>query len=163
MAALRFLTEALFASLHHHGRVSADGDRAVVQLLAGAPASASTPEERLGQELLPCRPDDALFEPRLKAILRRHVVERCIYGVDLDPLAVELCRLALWIETMDRTLPFSFLDHKVKCGNAHPYRDHLRESIAESSNREPPAPHASGQESMSSGHSKIHDPKILQM
>ena len=66
----------------------------------------------------PCRPDDALFEPRLKAILRRHVVERCIYGVDLDPLAVELCRLALWIETMDRTLPFSFLDHKIKCGNS---------------------------------------------
>jgi hypothetical protein len=50
--------------------------------------------------------------------LRRHVVERCIYGVDLDPLAVELCRLSLWIETMDRTLPFSFLDHKIKCGNA---------------------------------------------
>lgn len=118
VAALRFLTEALFASLHHHGRVSADGERAVVRLLAGAPASASTPEERLGQELLPCRPDDALFEPRLKAVLRRHVVERCIYGVDLDPLAVELCRLALWIETMDRTLPFSFLDHKVKCGNS---------------------------------------------
>ncbi len=118
VAALRFLTEALFASLHHHGRVSADGERAVVRLLAGAPGSASAPDERLGQELLPCRPDDALFEPRLKAILRRHVVERCIYAVDLDPLAVELCRLALWIETMDRTLPFSFLDHKVKCGNS---------------------------------------------
>jgi hypothetical protein len=118
VAALRFLTEALFASLHHHGRVSADGERAVVQLLGAAAISAGTPEERLGQELLPCRPDDALFEPRLKAILRRHVVERCIYGVDLDPLAVELCRLALWIETMDRTLPFSFLDHKVKCGNS---------------------------------------------
>jgi len=118
VAALRFLTDALFASLHHHSRVSADGERAVVRLLEGAPASVGVPEERLGQELLPCRPDDALFEPRLKAILRRHVVERSIYGVDLDPLAVELCRLALWIETMDRTLPFSFLDHKVKCGNA---------------------------------------------
>ena len=54
----------------------------------------------------------------MRAVLRRHVVERCLYGVDLDPLAVELCRLALWIETMDRSLPFSFLDHKVKCGNA---------------------------------------------
>jgi hypothetical protein len=38
---------------------------------------------------------------------------------DNDPLAVELmCRLSLWIETMDRTLPFSFLDHKIKCGNS---------------------------------------------
>ncbi|MBM4438227.1 MAG: hypothetical protein FJ029_13605, partial [Actinobacteria bacterium] len=89
-----------------------------MRLLAGARETSGAPEERLGQELLPCRPDDALFEPRLKAILRRHVVERCIYAVDLDPLAVELCRLALWIETMDRTLPFSFLDHKIKCGNA---------------------------------------------
>lgn len=118
VAALRFLTEALYASLHHHGRVSAEGDRVVVHLLAGAAPRPGVPEERLGQELLPCRPDDPLFEPRLKAILRRHVVERCIYGVDLDPLAVELCRLSLWIETMDRSLPFSFLDHKVKCGNS---------------------------------------------
>ena len=72
----------------------------------------------LDVELIPCPPDDDRFEPRLKAVLRRHVVERCLYAVDLDPLAVELCRLSLWIETMDRTLPFGFLDHKVKCGNA---------------------------------------------
>ncbi|MXY53882.1 MAG: hypothetical protein F4Y86_15355 [Gammaproteobacteria bacterium] len=51
-------------------------------------------------------------------MLRRHVVERCIYAVDGDPLAIELCRLSLWIETMDRLLPFGFLDHKVKCGNS---------------------------------------------
>lgn len=118
VAALRFLTDALYASLHHHGRITADGDRSVVRLLSGEETIGGEQEERLGQELLPCRPDDDLFEPRLKAVLRRHVVERCIYGVDLDPLAVELCRLALWIETMDRSLPFSFLDHKVKCGNS---------------------------------------------
>ncbi len=117
VAALRFLTDALYASLHHHRRIQSQGDRSVVALLTGKGGSGN-PEERLCEELLPCRPDDALFEPRLKAILRRHVVERCIYGVDLDPLAVELCRLALWVETMDRTLPFSFLDHKIKCGNS---------------------------------------------
>lgn len=117
VSALRFLTDALYESLHHHGRITTDGERGIVRLLEGPPAQDIQPEERLGDELRPCRPDDALFEPRLKAVLRRHVVERCIYGVDLDPLAVELCRLALWIETMDRTLPFSFLDHKIKCGN----------------------------------------------
>jgi hypothetical protein len=116
VAALRFLTEALYASLHHYERIHEQGDRSVVALLTG-PGGQEGAEERLCEELLPCRPDDELFEPRLKAVLRRHVVERCIYGVDLDPLAVELCRLALWVETMDRTLPFSFLDHKVKCGN----------------------------------------------
>jgi hypothetical protein len=116
VAALRFLTEALYASLHHHERIRTDGDRSVIALLAGAGEHAG--EERLREELLPCRPDDPLFEARLKAVLRRHVVERCIYGVDLDPLAAELCRLALWVETLDRNLPFSFLDHKIKCGNA---------------------------------------------
>ena len=117
MAALRFLTEALYAAVHYHGCVADYGDRSVVSLL-GPRDPAARVGEALGQELMPCRPEDPAFEPRLKALLRRHVVERCIYGVDLDPLAVELCRLALWIETMDRTLPFSFLDHKIKCGNA---------------------------------------------
>jgi hypothetical protein len=119
VAALRYLTDALYASLHHHRRFTDAGDRTVVQLLGWvAPTGEQVGAEPLGQELLPCRPDDAQFEPRLKAVLRRYVVERCIYGVDLDPLAVELCRLALWIETMDRQLPFSFLDHKVKCGDS---------------------------------------------
>lgn len=118
VASLRFLTEALYASVHHHGRITADGDRALVRLLGGDQGAAAKDADLLGQELLPCRPDDPLFEPRLKAVLRRYVVESSVYGVDIDPLAVELCRLALWIETMDRELPFSFLDHKVKCGNS---------------------------------------------
>ena len=42
VAALRFLTEALWASLHHHGRITADGDRAVVKLLSGAAAPGTT-------------------------------------------------------------------------------------------------------------------------
>ena len=137
LAALRCLTDALFSSLQHHECIEPDGERALVRLLGlrgngadgeeareestsqgEAGGSAGPVEIGLGDELIPCPPDDDRFEPRLKAVLRRHVVERCIYAVDLDPLAVELCRLSLWIETMDRTLPFGFLDHKVKCGNA---------------------------------------------
>jgi len=114
VAALRFLTEALYQSLHHHGRIEKQGQNSLVALLYGQEDESGL----LSEELLPCRPEDDIFEPRLKAVLRRHVVERCIYGVDLDPLAVELCRLALWVETMDRNLPFSFLDHKIKCGNS---------------------------------------------
>ena len=116
VAALRFLIDALYASLQYHGRISEAGERAIVRLLDRRAAPEA--EDLLGTEQLRCRPSDETFEPRLKAILRRHVVERCIYGVDLDPLAVELCRLSLWIETMDRDLPFSFLDHKIKCGNS---------------------------------------------
>ena len=117
LAALRFLTDALYVSLHHHGRIEPDGERSLVRLL-GLANSERPDGDRSGEELIPCPPDDDRFEPRLKAILRRYVVERCTYAVDLDPLAVELCRLSLWIETMDKELPFGFLDHKIKCGNA---------------------------------------------
>ena len=117
LAALRFLTDALYDSLQHHGRIEPDGQRAMVRLL-GIGNKGDAEADSLTDELIPCRPDDDEFEPRLKAVLRRHVVERCIYAVDIDPLAVELCRLSLWIETMDRSLPFGFLDHKIKCGNS---------------------------------------------
>ena len=117
LAALRFLTDALYASLQHHGRIQAKGNRSLVRLL-GIQNGDGGDGGGLSDEQIPCGPDEEDFEPRLKARLRRYVVERCIYAVDLDPLAVELCRLSLWIETMDRELPFGFLDHKVKCGNS---------------------------------------------
>lgn len=55
------------------------------------------------------------------ALLRRcvrEVIGHCIYGVDLNPLAVELSRLVLWIEAEAPGLPNQFLDHRLKCGNA---------------------------------------------
>lgn len=110
---LRFLTRALSESLHHHGRLKENGPTTLVTLAEGKPGGKS-----LAEETLPATRTADDFEARLEARLKRYVVERCLYGVDLDPLAVELCRLALWVETMDRELPFSFLDHKVRCGNA---------------------------------------------
>ncbi len=112
VAALRFLTDALLESLHHHGRLQENADRTICRLADGVPL------DHPSQENLPVPKDHPEFEDRLRARLKRHVVERCIYGVDLDPLAVELARMALWIETMDQRLPFSFLDHKLKCGNS---------------------------------------------
>jgi hypothetical protein len=113
LASLRFLAEALLRSLRHHGRIRDHAGRAVLDLI-----KAEDNGHFLASEALPCRPDDDDFEPRTKAVLRRYIVERCIYGVDLDPLAVELCRLSLWIETLDRRLPMTFLEHKIKCGNS---------------------------------------------
>lgn len=49
---------------------------------------------------------------------RREVVERCIYGVDVNPLAVELAKLSLWIETVAKDRPLSFLDHHLRLGNS---------------------------------------------
>ncbi len=46
------------------------------------------------------------------------VIRHCIYGVDLNPLAVELCKVALWLEAHIPGQPLNFLDHHIKCGNA---------------------------------------------
>ena len=52
------------------------------------------------------------------AYWRRRVAQACIYGVDLNPLAVELAKLALWLTTVAQDKPLSFLDHHLRCGNS---------------------------------------------
>jgi hypothetical protein len=49
---------------------------------------------------------------------RRLIAERCIYGVDKNPLAVEIAKLSLWLVTLAKEKPFTFLDHALKCGDA---------------------------------------------
>jgi len=52
------------------------------------------------------------------SLLRRQVARRCVYGIDINPLAVELSRLALWIHTFVPGLPMSSLDHNLVCANS---------------------------------------------
>jgi hypothetical protein len=52
------------------------------------------------------------------SLLRRLIARRCVYGVDLNPLAVELARVAMWIHTFVPGLPLSFLDHNLAVGNS---------------------------------------------
>ncbi len=49
---------------------------------------------------------------------RRIVAERCLYGVDLNPLAVELAKLSLWLVTLSKGRPFGFLDHNLRSGDS---------------------------------------------
>ena len=48
----------------------------------------------------------------------RDVVRRCIYGVDMNPMAVELCKVSLWMESIDPGLPLTFLESHIRCGNS---------------------------------------------
>ncbi|MBB3695975.1 restriction endonuclease [Flammeovirga yaeyamensis] len=57
----------------------------------------------------------------------RDVIKNCIYGVDLNPLAVELCKVALWLEAHNPNEPLNFLDHHIKCGNAIVGLAHMEE------------------------------------
>ncbi len=112
VGALRYLTHALYDSLVFHRFREDRPDRVILTLPFGLKAIGDPSES-----LPPVHPDDPDAEPRLKRRLKRFVVERCLYGVDINPLAVELAKLALWVETLDPDLPFGFLDHKLQCGN----------------------------------------------
>ena len=46
------------------------------------------------------------------------IADRCLYGVDKNPLAVEMAKLSLWLITLDKNRPFTFLDHALKCGDS---------------------------------------------
>ena len=55
--------------------------------------------------------------PEVRHALRQ-VIGRCIHGIDVNPMAVELCKVNLWLETVDPGRPLSFLDNHIVCGNA---------------------------------------------
>jgi hypothetical protein len=63
-------------------------------------------------------PAGVLAEIRDVDLLKRVILKRSIYGVDQNPMAAELARLALWLEAFVPGLPLSYLDHNLKCGNS---------------------------------------------
>ena len=73
---------------------------------------------RLGKELARIRTGDAEPAPDQMRVAIREVVAHCIYGVDKNPLAVELARVALWLESHAEGKPLTFLDHRIQCGDS---------------------------------------------
>lgn len=68
--------------------------------------------------------DQPIAEPMTKLVddrmnaARRLIAERCLYGVDINPLAVELAKLSIWLVTISKGRPFGFLDHNLKSGDS---------------------------------------------
>jgi hypothetical protein len=73
---------------------------------------------RIATELAVVRTGEEQPSPSAYRTALRDVIRTCIYGVDLNPLAVELCKVALWLEAHNPGEPLNFLDHHIKCGNA---------------------------------------------
>ncbi|MFM6038281.1 MAG: DNA methyltransferase, partial [Sphaerospermopsis kisseleviana] len=73
---------------------------------------------RIGKELAKIRTGEAQPAPEPLRIAIRDVIQNCIYGVELNLLAVDLCKVALWIEGFSTGKPLNFLDHRIKCGNS---------------------------------------------
>ena len=66
----------------------------------------------VNDEFIPADPDER------EAYARRLVAQRCIYGVDKNPLAVEIAKLSLWLLTLAKDKPFEFLDHAIRHGDS---------------------------------------------
>ncbi|SHG42595.1 Eco57I restriction-modification methylase domain-containing protein [Geodermatophilus nigrescens] len=97
VAATRYLANRLVEARRQHGSQSKVPD-------ADEPATVSFGARALEeQELL-----DA----------RREVIDHCIYGVDINPMAVEMAKLSLWLVTLDPRRPFSFLDDRLAIGDS---------------------------------------------
>jgi type I restriction-modification system DNA methylase subunit len=73
---------------------------------------------RLAERVAALRSADGAVTPQAYRHALREVVARCIFGVDRNPMAIELARTALWIEGFEEGRPLSFLDHHLQCGDA---------------------------------------------
>jgi type II restriction/modification system DNA methylase subunit YeeA len=71
-----------------------------------------------------------------KNLVKRFVLKRCVYGVDKNPMAVELAKVALWLHTFTAGAPLSFLDHHLKCGDSL-YGEWVRKALDELAARAP--------------------------
>jgi len=76
-------------------------------------ASARRAADRIAKLRSPGAPSQVEFQRAL-----REVVSNCIHGVDRNPLAVELCKVALWIEALEPGKPLTFLDARIRCGDS---------------------------------------------
>jgi hypothetical protein len=96
----------------------------VLDFLAGFPTNPVqvVVDQRIRRQIL-----DALDQQEVKIneerltdvnLIKRLVMKRCVYGVDLNPMAVELAKVSLWLDSFTLGAPLSFLDHHLKCGNS---------------------------------------------
>lgn len=73
---------------------------------------------KLSERLAQVRTGDEYPAKHELIAAQREVIARCVYGVDKNPAAIELCRLALWLEAHETGKPLTFLEHRIRCGDA---------------------------------------------
>lgn len=112
MGSGHFLVEAVdFITDHMLGFLNAFPWNPVTEELHRTRETILAETERQGVTIDPDRLTDV-------NLLKRHVLKRCIYGVDLNPMAVELAKVSLWLDCFTLGAPLSFLDHHLKFGNS---------------------------------------------
>ncbi|MHB1462503.1 MAG: Eco57I restriction-modification methylase domain-containing protein [Armatimonadota bacterium] len=100
-----------------------DPERALLSLKICDPACGSghfliAASHRLAKRVAMVRTGEIEPSPDAVRSALRQVISKCVYGVDINPMSVELCKVALWMEALDPGKPLSFLDHHIQCGNS---------------------------------------------
>ncbi len=100
-----------------------DPEAAILRLKVVDPACGSghfliAAAHRIAKRLAAVRTGEAEPPPEAQRKALRDVIGHCIYGVDLNPMAVELCKVSLWMEALEPGKPLSFLEHRIQCGNS---------------------------------------------
>lgn len=108
------------------GKAGAEAEKAILDLKVCDPAVGSGhflvgAAHRLARHLARVRANiqgESEPSPLLYQHALRDVIGRCLYGVDINPMSAELCRVSLWLEAMEPGRPLSFLDHHIRVGNS---------------------------------------------
>ena len=105
------------------GKDDQDAERAILDMTICDPACGSAhflvaAAHRLAKYVAIARTGDPEPAPLVVQQALRDVVSRCIHGVDVNPMAVELAKVSLWLECHVPGQPLTFLDHHIKCGNS---------------------------------------------
>ncbi|MBL8199866.1 MAG: N-6 DNA methylase [Chromatiales bacterium] len=108
------------------GKSGAEAEQAILGLKVCDPAVGSGhflvgAAHRLARHLARVRAEaggESEPSPLLYQHALRDVIGRCLYGVDINPMAAELCRVSLWLEALEPGRPLSFLDHHIRVGNS---------------------------------------------
>lgn len=104
-------------------RDKAEPEQALLELKVLDPACGSghfliAAAHRIADALASVREGGTEPSPKASRAALREVVSRCLYGIDINPMAVELCKVSLWLESNTPGRPLSFLDHRIVCGNS---------------------------------------------
>lgn len=105
------------------GKSGEDAAKAILDLKVCDPAVGSghfliAAAHRMAKRIAAIRSGEEEPSPTAVRSALRQVVGRCLYGVDINPMAAELCKVSLWLEALEPGKPLSFLDHHIRVGNS---------------------------------------------
>ncbi|NQU22313.1 MAG: N-6 DNA methylase [Candidatus Nealsonbacteria bacterium] len=105
------------------GKKGKEAEQAILDMKVCDPACGSghfliAAAHRMARHLARVRTGETEPSPDDYQHALRDIIGRCMFGVDINPMAVELCKVSLWMEAIEPGKPLSFLDHHIQCGNS---------------------------------------------